>query len=116
LRILLVEDHADTRRVLGTLLRRAGYDVRAAGTVVEALRLAADEPFDLLVSDIGLPDGSGLDIIRQVKERYGMRGIALSGFGMDEDISRSLAAGFEHHLIKPIDVRVLENLIVRMAC
>ena len=114
-RILLVEDHEDTLRILSKLLRGFGYDVRTASTVAAALEAAARESFDLLVSDLGLPDGSGLDVMSTLKSRYGLKGIALSGFGMDEDLRRSREAGFEQHLTKPVNFQTLEGLIKRLA-
>jgi len=113
-KILLVEDHADTLRILSRLLQKWGYTVKCSDGVAKALDLAASESFDILVSDIGLPDGSGLDIMRQTKERYGLRGIALSGFGTDDDRLQSLAAGFEEHLTKPIGVESLREAVERI--
>jgi DNA-binding response OmpR family regulator len=92
-----------------------GYAVGTADSVATALSAAAGERFDLLISDIGLPDGSGVDIIRQLKARYNIRGIALSGFGMDEDVRRSREAGFDDHLTQPINFRVLDAAIRRLA-
>ena len=115
LRILLVEDHADTRRLLSRLLRGAGHWVRTAGSVGEGLAAADAERFDLLVSDLGLPDGSGCDLVRQLKRQYGLIGIALSGYGMDEDVVASKAAGFVEHLIKPVSFRRLSEVIDRLA-
>lgn len=114
-RILLVDDHDDTLQVLSRLLRGHGYAVETATTVGSAVEAAAAGRFDLLISDIGLPDGSGTEIIRQVKSHYDIRGIALSGFGMDEDVRRSREAGFEEHLTKPVNFRVLEAAIRRLA-
>ena len=115
LRVLLVEDHADTLHLLARLLQMEGHEVRAAATVAEALHLAsADGGCDVLVSDIGLPDGTGLDVMRHVRERYGLKGIAISGFGMDEDVARSLGAGFAEHLVKPVDLDHLEAAIGRV--
>jgi CheY-like chemotaxis protein len=114
-RVLLAEDHADTAKVMAKLLRQSGYVVRAAGTVAEALALAEAEPFDVVVSDIGLPDASGYDLMRQLKARYGMRGIALSGYGMEEDARRSREAGFDDHIVKPVNVPQLRTAIARMA-
>jgi CheY-like chemotaxis protein len=105
LRVLLVDDHEDTRTALRRLL--SNHDVRMAGCVSEALEEAALYDFDLLISDIGLPDGSGLDLMQQLRARYNMKGIALSGYGMDDDVRRSLAAGFRAHLTKPITVDML---------
>ena len=110
-RILLVEDHADTRSLLTRLLRGFGCTVTAAGSVREAIELDDADPFDLVVSDIGLPDGSGLDVIRYLRARRPVRGIALSGFGQDEDLRMSLDAGFDRHLTKPVNFNVLREAI-----
>ena len=113
-RVLLVDDHLDTARAMGKLLRRWGCSVQTADTVASALKAAAAVPPDVLISDIGLPDGSGLDLIRQLLSKRPIRGIAVSGFGMDEDRSRSRAAGFVEHLVKPVDVARLEATIRRV--
>ncbi|MHB1562258.1 MAG: response regulator, partial [Isosphaeraceae bacterium] len=115
--ILLVEDNEDTLRFLATVLRRRGYDVVTAGTLAEA-RAALASPgrsFDLLLSDIELPDGTGLELIRGLRERDGLPGIAMSGFGAEEDQQLSRSAGFLEHLIKPIDPARLEAAIQRAA-
>jgi PAS domain S-box-containing protein len=112
--ILLVEDHADTLMIMTQVLKRLGFSVITAKSVGEALDAAATSKFDLLVSDIGLPDGSGLDIMRMVREKYGVRGIALSGFGQEEDVVRSRDAGFAEHLVKPVDFQRLERVIRRV--
>jgi two-component system, chemotaxis family, CheB/CheR fusion protein len=114
LRILLVEDHEDTRWVVARLLRRRGHLVRTAGGVREALDAAEAGAFDLLISDLGLPDGSGLDLMRHLDGRPGLRAIALSGFGMDEDRAESRYAGFAHHLTKPVEFRDLERTILQV--
>jgi two-component system CheB/CheR fusion protein len=113
-RLLLVEDHADTARTLARLLRLAGYRVRTAGTVAEGLAAAAADRYDLLISDLGLPDASGHDLMRQVRALYGTPGIALSGYGMEEDVRQSLDAGFLEHLIKPINVDHLKAVLERV--
>jgi PAS domain S-box-containing protein len=113
--ILLVDDHDDTLSMMARLLRSLGYDVKTAANVATALEVAAGEKFDLLISDLGLPDGNGVDIIKQVKTRYEIRGIALSGFGMDEDVRRSREAGFDEHLTKPVNFKVLDAMIRRLA-
>lgn len=109
--ILLVEDHEDTRRVMAKLLTAMGCSVSPAGSVAEALDAAAAAPFDLLVSDVGLPDGTGIELMRQLRERYGMRGMALTGYGMDDDIRLCREAGFEAHLTKPITFQALATTI-----
>ena len=113
MRVLLVEDHEDTNRSLTSLLRRRGYFVQAARSVQGALELAANERFDVLVSDIGLPDGSGIDIMQAINSEHPIFGIALTGFGMEEDVRRSHAVGFHHHLIKPVDLNRLDSLLQR---
>ncbi len=111
MRILLVEDHEDTNRSLTNLLRRRGYAVQSANNVQSALDLAATEQFDVLVSDIGLPDGSGIDLMQTLHATHPLIGIALTGFGMEDDIQRSQKVGFEHHLVKPVDLNRLDALI-----
>ena len=83
----------------------------AAGTVREALDLSERERFDLLVSDIGLPDGSGIDLMRRLRAQYDLKGIALSGYGMEEDVQKSRDAGFVEHLTKPINMHSLQRAI-----
>jgi len=96
-----------------------GHDVVQASTVAAALRTAEKEmrlaSIDLVMSDLGLPDGSGLDLMRQLSATHGLRGIALSGFGMDSDLAESVAAGFSRHLIKPIDIGQLRAVLTEMA-
>jgi signal transduction histidine kinase/DNA-binding response OmpR family regulator len=111
MRVLLVEDHEDTNRSLTQLLRRRGYHVQAAHSVESALEAAAQERFDVLVSDIGLPDGSGIELMQKLKGDHQIFGIALTGFGMEEDLRRSHDVGFTHHLIKPVDLNRLDALI-----
>jgi PAS domain S-box-containing protein len=114
-RILLVEDHADTRDVLDRLLSSMGCTVWSVGSVKEAVELSDRERFDLLVSDIGLPDGTGHDVMSYLRAHQGTRGIALSGFGQDDDIRRSREAGFELHLTKPVSFQTLKDVILKIA-
>lgn len=113
LKILLVEDHPDTARIMAKLLTGLRHEVHLAHSVTQALQMATSIPFDLLISDIGLPDASGLDLMRQLQARRPIVGIALSGFGMEEDIRRSKEAGFSEHLTKPLDFTVLLQAIDR---
>jgi CheY-like chemotaxis protein len=117
LRILLVEDHGDTARAMSRVLCSFGWRVRTADTVAAALRSAESEPFDLLLCDVGLPDGSGLDLMRQLLRRAGrpVKAIAMSGYGMEHDIQQSHAAGFTAHLVKPVDIRELRKTIQQVA-
>ena len=113
-RILLVEDHGDTARTMERLLTSFGYEVRVADSVALALQLAATEAFDLLISDIGLPDGTGHALMRQLRSRRPIKGIVLSGYGMEEDIRKSKDAGFFAHLTKPVDVAVLKAALAKI--
>jgi two-component system CheB/CheR fusion protein len=102
LRILLVEDHGVTAKMMKMVLMADGHTVQTAGDVATALELADQNGFDLLMSDLGLPDGSGHDLIRQLRQLgHTFPGIALSGYGREDDIQRSLEAGFVTHLTKP---------------
>jgi hypothetical protein len=115
LRLLLVEDHEDTNHSLTRMLRRRGYEVHPAFDIRSALDLAASQEFDVLVSDIGLPDGSGTDLFQTLRAQRQIFGIALSGYGMEEDICRSRDVGFAHHLVKPVDLNKLDSLIQEMS-
>ena len=113
LKILLVEDNEDTSRVMAKLLRAYGFDVTTAATVEEGLKHLDTTMFDLLISDIGLPDGTGWDLMKRVaaKQQKRLRSIALSGYGMDADLKNSREAGFMAHLTKPVDFKQLEQVI-----
>jgi CheY-like chemotaxis protein len=113
---LLVEDHVDTRQTLARLIVQWGHTVETAGTSAEALQAAALKPFDLVISDLGLPDGHGNQLIGRLRtSQPGMRGIAVSGFGTENDVERSLQAGFEVHLAKPIGAQRLKAAIAEIA-
>ena len=117
-KILLVEDHIDTRRVMSSVLAGMGHKVRSAGTLAAAIQSLQNEPFEVLVSDISLPDGSGLDLMRHVRQANGkmsVHGIALSGLSMADDIRQCYDAGFEKHLAKPVNLRQLQETIQELA-
>ncbi len=114
-RLLVVEDHQPTLQVLARLLRKQGHDVQTASTVADARDFAANQRFDLVISDIGLPDGNGVDLMTELTRDYGLRGIALSGYGMDEDFARTRDAGFIAHLVKPIDFERLNRVLEQVA-
>jgi CheY-like chemotaxis protein len=107
-RILLVEDHPDTADVMALLLRQLGHQVQTADTVARATSLLREGEFDLLLSDIGLPDGTGIDLIREVHRLRPIPAIALTGFGMEEDVARCRDAGFVAHLTKPVGLQDLQ--------
>jgi PAS domain S-box-containing protein len=110
-RLLIVEDHEPTRKTLQRMLVARNFEVTAAACVAEAWTSVAKARFDLLVSDIGLPDGDGYLMMRKMHERYGLRGIALTGYGMDDDIKLSKEAGFSAHLTKPIHAKTLDEAL-----
>jgi CheY-like chemotaxis protein len=114
-RLLVVEDHQPTLDVLARLLRKKGHDVVTANTVEAALQCASRGTFDLVISDIGLPDGNGVDLMVQLTRDYGLRGIALSGYGMDADFARTKNAGFLAHLVKPVDFERLSRVLDQAA-
>lgn len=113
LRVLLVEDHADTLTATSQLLEEFACECHPAGSIEEALAAVETQTFDLLLSDLGLPDGSGLDLMRSLRDRYGLAGIAVTGYGMEEDVQRSREAGFVSHLVKPITFEKLARAIER---
>ncbi len=114
-RILLVDDHKTTRETLARLLSQKGHRVESAHSVAKALEVAGGGDFDLVISDLGLPDGDGHGLMRILRRDFGLRGIALSGYGMQADIEKSRDAGFDEHLTKPIDPASLEEAIQRTA-
>ena len=114
LRILLVDDHPDTCIALERLLVRRGHLVAATPNMRSAMEAATRNQFDLLISDIALPDGTGIELISCLRAIKPIRGIAISGFGMNGDVERSLTAGFSEHLVKPIKVEKLEAAIDRV--
>src|SRR5713226_6124286 len=113
LRILLVDDHRDTCTALERLLVRRGHLVAAAHNVRSAMEAAVRNQFDLLISDIALPDGTGMDLMMQLRAIRGIPGIAISGFGNNGDIEKSLQAGFSEHLVKPVKLEKLQAAMER---
>ncbi len=113
LNILLVEDHADTQKVMVRVLQSLGHTVTPAGSVAAALLAAEQQRFNLIISDIGLPDGTGLDFMRQLREKQKIPAIALTGFGMENDVRQSAEVGFVAHLTKPVNFDRLEQAISR---
>ena len=115
LSLLLVEDHEATLAVLARLLTRAGHDVYPAATAAEAKKLAARFRLEAVVSDIGLPDATGIELMEFLHATYGLRGIALSGYGRDEDLRRTREVGFVAHLVKPVDFALLRQALAALA-
>ena len=117
LRILVVEDHPDTAGIMAKLLCHHGHEVRVASSLESTRSVLREQPqaFDVVISDIGLPDGSGLEVMRLLSGAVSTRGIALSGYDSDEDVQRSRQAGFDEHLVKPVDFQRLLELVTRLA-
>jgi len=113
--VLVAEDHDDSRSALERLLAANGYVVHSAATVAEAITLARHHGCDLLISDIGLPDGSGLELMRQVKAIHRhSRGIAVTGFTTPEEVQACVDAGFERFLPKPVSFAALLTEMERL--
>lgn len=115
LRLLVVDDHEPTLAVLKRLLERAGHNVEVATTVGEAVAKGSVAKFDALISDLGLPDGTGLELITSLRAIHqNLKGVALSGYGMEEDVRNSLSAGFVAHLTKPVDFERLRLALAKL--
>lgn len=115
LRLLLVEDHLDSAELLAEMLENHGHTVSIATSVSAALALASKQEFDVIVSDVGLPDASGYDLMQQIRARYSMKGIAVTGSGRASDVERGREAGFSMHLVKPVSLRRLEAALEQVA-
>jgi PAS domain S-box-containing protein len=115
LEVLLVEDHDDTARILARMLTARGHVVKTAKSGAEAIALADQNSFDVMVSDLGLPDIHGATLMQRLRARKTLRGIAMSGYGMEEDIRQTREAGFEEHLVKPVKIEQLEAALRRIA-
>ena len=113
--ILLVEDDKDSLSALSRLLRMSGHRALAAASAAEALRLAAGEQCDVVVSDVGLPDRSGLELMRELSSLYRLPGIAVSGYTDAADVRECERAGFSRHLKKPIDFQALLETLDELA-
>jgi two-component system CheB/CheR fusion protein len=101
LRIFIVENHADTLKWLSRYLQEMGHTVFSAKTMAEAVEALPLAKCDVLISDIGLPDGDGWELLRRVSGTHPLYAVAMSGFGMNADRAKSKAAGYRHHLLKP---------------
>ena len=115
LRILLVEDHSDTRQTLSRLLTYFGHQISVADNAQNALETVQSQQFDVVLCDIGLPDGTGYDVITEAKRKQALKAVALTGFGTDEVIRRGKEAGFDFHLVKPVDFHELRSVLDQVA-
>lgn len=113
-RVLLVEDHSATADIMSRLLRELGHEVLTADTLAAARRVAEREELDLLISDLGLPDGHGTALMRELREQRGIPGIAVSGYGSEDDKRLTREAGFVRHLVKPVSFEDLEAALLEV--
>jgi two-component system CheB/CheR fusion protein len=111
MRIFVVENHDDTRFLLQLLLEQLGHTVLTATTMVDALAAIPGSGTDVLISDIGLPDGNGWDLMKRLGDARPRYAIAMSGFGQISDRQHSLLVGYRHHLLKPVEPNRLEALL-----
>lgn len=109
--VLLVEDHADTRAVLTTLLNRCGCQTVTAKNIRDARARLEEMRFEVLISDLNLPDGDGNDLVREAKKMQPLKTIALTGRSSDEERAQGVAAGFDYYLTKPIDFHELRQAL-----
>ncbi|MGH8045979.1 MAG: response regulator, partial [Chthoniobacterales bacterium] len=115
LSILLVEDHEDSATVIGRIVTNMGHKVAICGNVEDALEKLRAGKFDLVLSDIGLPDGTGIELLAKAREFSRVPMVALSGYGMEDDLQRYREAGFLHQLTKPIHFDQLEKMLREFA-
>ena len=115
LKVLVVEDHADTRQLIGNFVERWGFAVSTADSLEKGLQLLQKNRFDAIVSDIGLGDGSGYALVAAAKrQQRGVTTVAVSAYGSDEDLRLGKTAGFDFHLVKPFDPQELRTVLHRV--
>src|SRR5258707_12417350 len=115
LRILIIENHEVTASFISLFLKRAGHGVIVVPDAQTALGRNDLSSFDVILSDIGLPDVNGWDLMKQLRPKTGAFAIAMSGFGGEADVQRSLAAGYQHHLVKPFVPAALEDVLRKVS-
>ena len=111
LRILVVEDHGDTLQALSRLLTHFGHEISVAEGAQSAQEIIDSKEFDVVLCDIALPDGNGYDLIAEAKRKRPVKAVAITGFGTEEDIRRGKEAGFDFHLVKPVDFHELRTVL-----
>jgi len=115
LKVLVVEDHEDTAWAYRNILKKMNCEVRTAGTVAEALDILLKDSFDIILSDVGLPDGDGVKLIHGVRRFCDTPAIAITAFDSSEDVGNCLRAGFDLHMAKPVDINRLYDEMRRLA-
>ncbi len=111
MRVLIVEDHTDTRSVLSLLLSRCGCQTVTAKNIREARSRLEEMRFQILIADLNLPDGDGVELVREAKKMQELRAIAVTGRVSEEERALGIAAGFDSYLTKPIDFQKLRQAI-----
>jgi DNA-binding response OmpR family regulator len=111
LRILIVEDHADTRRTLAGLLANVGHTISVADSKQTAFDEVGSKQFDVVLSDINLPDGTGCDVISEAKRKQSLSGVAITGLSASEEVRRGKEAGFDYYLTKPLNFEKLRDIL-----
>ncbi len=109
--ILIVEDHAQTASIMVRLVEARGFRALSARSLVEARRHAEQADIGFLISDLGLPDGDGGELMKELHARHGIKGVAITGYGMEADVAHAKKAGFALHLTKPIQISDLEKVL-----
>jgi CheY-like chemotaxis protein len=115
LRVFVVENHADTLLSLQLYLEDLGHSVQTARSLGDAIHKLRCSAVDVLISDIGLPDGTGWDLLEKARLPDRVFAVAMSGFGMNADSARSHAAGYRHHLLKPFKTEELDDILEEAA-
>lgn len=115
LRLLLVEDHVDSAELLAEMLSAHGHRVSVATTASAAFALASEQEFDVIVSDVGLPDASGYELMERIRAQKPVKGIAVTGSSRPGDVQRGRDAGFSMHLVKPVSLLKLEAALEQVA-
>ncbi len=111
LSILLVEDHADTALAIRSFLTGMGHSVRVADSVEAAIKEVIAHQFEIIISDVGLPDGNGVSLIHGIRRFCKTPALALTGYSSDEDAARCMRAGFDMHLAKPVGPEKLQDVL-----
>jgi CheY-like chemotaxis protein len=115
LSILVVDDHSDSGHMLKRLLSMSGHHVVTAESCADALAITATLQFDCYLLDLGLPDGDGCDLLRQLLAQRAVPAAALTGYAFPADRERARAAGFAHVLVKPFDLEQVQQVIAGVA-
>jgi len=114
MKVLVIEDHEDTAIVIARMLEDMGHNIVSANSVASAVDILIREKFDLIVSDIGLPDGNGVSLISAVRAFCDAPAVALTGYGTRKDVERCLNAGFNKHVTKPVTFEILRQIIAEV--